>query len=51
VSDCALQSVGVVCALGSGVSEVLARVVNGDATGLVARADLVRDRELLFGAV
>lgn len=46
-----LAALGIVNALGRGADAVWPRLVEGDTTGLVRRADLVRGRDLLVGAV
>jgi 3-oxoacyl-[acyl-carrier-protein] synthase-1 len=47
---CALEALGLVSALGAGPEASLPRLIGGDTSGLVARAGLLPDRELLVGA-
>ena len=50
-NSAALESVGLVTAMGAGVDSSLPRLVGGDTRGMVSRAGLLPDRELLVGAV
>ena len=50
-TPCSLQALGQVNALGKSNAEIAKRLVAGDTSGLVLRADLVPERSLLFGAV
>lgn len=51
MEPCSLEALGVVCALGTSVDEVLPRLVEGDSGRLVSRSGLLPDRSLLVGAV
>ena len=50
-NPCALEAVGLVTALGSSLESNLTGLITGDTSGLVSRAGLLPDRELLVGAV
>ncbi len=49
-NPCALEAIGLVTALGTGLDASLPRLISGDTRGLVLRAGLLPDRELLVGA-
>src|SRR5207247_10087737 len=51
VAACRLSALGSVTALGSGGDEVWSRLLDGEPSRLVDRADLVPDRVLRVGAV
>ena len=50
-TSCSLAALGLVNALGKTKAEITPRLLAGDTSGLVLRADLVPERSLLFGAV
>ena len=50
-NPCALEALGLVTALGPGVDASLGRLIGGDTSGMISRAGLLPDRELLVGAV